>query len=173
MEVRPARLEDIEQMLDNLEGVAAEGRWIGAELPLDREGVARRWRERMEDPDAAMFVAAAEGRVIGGVGVTGRGPTELGMQVEAGRRRRGVGSALLRAAIEWARAVGSHKITLQVWPHNEAALQLYERFGFEREGCLRKQWRRANGELWDAVIMGLVLDDSVRKPEPGTPECGV
>src|SRR5438132_10638636 len=31
-------------------------------------------------------------------------------------------------------------------------------FGFEEEGLLRRQYRRRNGELWDALVMGLLLD---------------
>jgi ribosomal protein S18 acetylase RimI-like enzyme len=86
------------------------------------------------------------------------GVADLGMLVAAGWRGRGVGSALLAEGIERARAAGAHKIALQVWPHNRAALALYERFGFRREGLLRRHYRRRSGELWDAVVMGLPLD---------------
>lgn len=80
------------------------------------------------------------------------------MMVAADSRRRGVGSALLTAAIEWARGAGAHKVALQAWPHNEAALALYRKFGFEQEGYLHRHYPRRNGELWDAVVMGLLLD---------------
>jgi len=30
-------------------------------------------------------------------------------------------------------------------------------FGFQREGLLRRHYRRRNGELWDTVVMGLPL----------------
>jgi RimJ/RimL family protein N-acetyltransferase len=56
-------------------------------------------------------------------------------------------------------------VALQVWPHNHAARALYRRFGFADEGLLRRHYRRRNGELWDAVVMGLVLDES----SPGSP----
>jgi RimJ/RimL family protein N-acetyltransferase len=49
-------------------------------------------------------------------------------------------------------------MALQVWPHNAAAIALYERFGFERECYLRRHYRRRSGELWDAIVMGLRLD---------------
>jgi RimJ/RimL family protein N-acetyltransferase len=81
------------------------------------------------------------------------------MQVARSHRGRGIGSALLEASIEWARQAGAHKVALEVWPHNEAAIALYEKFGFEREGYLRKHWRRRSGELWDSVVMGLVLEE--------------
>ena len=41
-----------------------------------------------------------------------------------------------------------------------AALALYRKFGFEQEGYLRSHYRRANGELWDAVVMGLLLREA-------------
>jgi ribosomal protein S18 acetylase RimI-like enzyme len=69
-----------------------------------------------------------------------------------------VGTALLAEAVRRARAAGAHKIALQVWPHNAAAIALYERFGFQREGYLRRHYRRRSGELWDAVVMGLPLE---------------
>jgi ribosomal protein S18 acetylase RimI-like enzyme len=72
-------------------------------------------------------------------------------------RGRGVGSALLTAAIEWSRGQGLHKLSLQVFPHNVAAIALYRKFGFVEEGHRIKQIRRQSGELWDVVDMGLLL----------------
>ena len=39
---------------------------------------------------------------------------------------------------------------------NEPAIQLYESYGFEREGYRRAHYRRA-GEYVDAIVMALVL----------------
>jgi [ribosomal protein S18]-alanine N-acetyltransferase len=165
--VRPMSTEDLEQTLDLRAEVAAERRYIGAEAPIDRAGDEARWRARLLDSDdGAMFVAVAGGRVIGNASLVGSGPAELGMTVARGWRRRGVGRALLEACLEWARHHRVHKISLQVWPDNDAAIHLYEGYGFEREGYLHKHYRRRSGELWDAVIMGLVLDPSPRPPEP-------
>jgi RimJ/RimL family protein N-acetyltransferase len=88
------------------------------------------------------------------------GRVDLGMQVADGYRGRGIGTILLGAVTQWARENDAHKVTLQVWPHNDAARHLYERFGFREEGRLRRHYRRRNGELWDAIIMGLVLDET-------------
>jgi ribosomal protein S18 acetylase RimI-like enzyme len=91
------------------------------------------------------------------IGVQGYGVADLGMMVAADVRGQGVGSALMDAGVGWARQAGAHKIALQVWPHNEGAIALYRKYGFEHEGRLRRHYRRRNGELWDAVVMGLVL----------------
>jgi ribosomal protein S18 acetylase RimI-like enzyme len=72
--------------------------------------------------------------------------------VAAAHRRRGIGSALLEEAARWARERGVTKLELHVFPHNEAALALYERFGFEREGYRKRHYRRRDGYV-DAILM--------------------
>jgi RimJ/RimL family protein N-acetyltransferase len=116
--------------------------------------------EDVEREDAIVLVAETGGQVVGELGLhlARYGVADLGMAVAAGWRGRGIGSALLAEAIDQAGKAGAHKIALQVWPHNTAAIALYERFGFQREGYLTRHYRRRSGELWDAVVMGLRLD---------------
>jgi RimJ/RimL family protein N-acetyltransferase len=82
---------------------------------------------------------------------------EIGMAVARSSRGRGVGAALMTAAIEWARAEGLHKLSLSVFAHNAAAIALYRKCTFVEEGRRVQQYRRANGELWDVIDMGLLL----------------
>jgi ribosomal protein S18 acetylase RimI-like enzyme len=79
------------------------------------------------------------------------------MMVARDRRGQGIGTALMEAAIGWAREQGLHKLSLDVFAHNEAALALYRKLGFVEEGRRVKHYRRASGELWDAIEMGLLL----------------
>ncbi|HYP23504.1 MAG TPA: GNAT family N-acetyltransferase [Actinomycetota bacterium] len=160
MRVRRAVPDDLVELLDMYETVAAERIHIGGEAPVDRERRRTAWLDTM-DPETpgTSLVATVDGEIAGQLGLTGAGRMQLGMWVAQEWRGKGVGSALVRAALEHARANGAYKVSLEVWPHNAAAIALYEKFGFEREGYLRKHWRRRNGELWDSVVMGLVLDD--------------
>lgn len=48
-------------------------------------------------------------------------------------RRRGVGSALMRHAEDWARARGDHQIGLQVFQSNQPALSLYHQLGYQAQ----------------------------------------
>jgi ribosomal protein S18 acetylase RimI-like enzyme len=158
--VREATLADVDAVVAILVEVAGEGRWIATEAPVDVERRRRRMVEDVEDDDAIILVAEAGGVPVGQLGLrlAPYGVADLGMAVVAGWRGRGVGTALLAEAVARARKAGAHKLALQVWPHNAAALALYERFGFRREGYLTRHYRRRSGELWDAVIMGLHLD---------------
>ena len=156
--VRNGTLDDQDALMALREAVAAEGRWIGAEVPLDVERDARVHRESIER--GTLFVAELDGELVGMIGLHPEpyGVVDLGMLVKDGLRGQGIGSALLERGIEWSREHGAHKMALQHWPHNEAARALYEKYGFEQEGYLRKHYPRKNGEIWDAVVMGLLLD---------------
>jgi len=110
--------------------------------------------------------APAAGFAVAGPGVVGHisvvlapyGVADIGMLVTERWRGKGVGTALLEAAISWARAAGAHKLALEAWPDNTPALQLYRKAGFVEEGRKVRHYRRSNGELWDSVLMGLRLD---------------
>jgi RimJ/RimL family protein N-acetyltransferase len=158
--VRPATADDVDALVAMLVEVAGEGRWIGTEAPVDVERRRRRMAADVDAEDAVVLVAEAGGEPVGQLGLhlAPYGVADLGMLVAAGWRGRGVGTALLAEAVRRAPQAGAHKIALQVWPHNTAAIALYERFGFQREGYLGRHYRRRSGELWDAVVMGLPLD---------------
>jgi len=149
-------------MVELYAAVADEGRWIGGESPVDRDDLRRRWNERLSKDEGVHLVAEADGVVVGQASLdrAAYGVAYLGMLVDRHWRRQGVGTALLLAAVDAARDRGCHKVALQVWPHNHAARDLYRKIGFEDEGRLRAHYRRRNGELWDAVVMGLVLDEA-------------
>ena len=111
-------------------------------------------------PHAAVYVAEREedGVIIGRLSLArdthpaSAHVADLGLMVAADARRQGVGWALLEAAVEWARGAGIRKLELHVFPWNEPAIKLYERFGFEREGERHAHYRRGD-EFVDAILM--------------------
>ena len=110
-------------------------------------------------PHAGVYVAeTSEGSIVARLSV-GRDPhpashhvADLGLMVAQTHRRHGIGRALLEQAVTWAQAVGVEKLELHVFPHNEGAIRLYERFGFEREGYRKRHYRRPDGFV-DAILM--------------------
>ena len=115
-------------------------------------------------PDAAILVAETGEGIIGRLSLTrdhhpsSQHIADLGLMVAQPYRRRGVGRALLEAAVEWACSSGVSKLELHVFPHNEAAIKLYESFGFEREGYRKRQYHRGQ-EYVDAVLMAYFVPD--------------
>lgn len=166
--VREATEADFDQWFEVFEAVAAEGKWVGSEAPMDRDRRRAGYLDTLTRTDATQFVVDVDGEVVGALGVHGAGPPglfDLGMFLAPEWRGKGAGSALMKQCIAWAREHGAHKVTLTLWPHNAAARGLYEKFGFVEEGYLRRHYRRESGELWDAVAMAVVLDED----SPGSP----
>jgi len=153
--VRPAVPGDARAMAESFAAVAEERDGIATEPPVDIEERAALFARSMD----GSVVAVAGGRIVGFLHVEAsrHGFGEFGMLVDRDWRGRGVGSALIQAAIGWARGQGLHKLCLEVFAHNAAAIAVYRKSGFVEEGRRVKQYRRANGELWDSIIMGLAL----------------
>jgi RimJ/RimL family protein N-acetyltransferase len=163
--VRRAQPGDAGALVALAEEVASEPEgWLISDGAWRTPGEERRFlRALRRYSDAAVFVAEVHDGIVGRLSL-GRDPhpaskhvADLGLMVAATHRRRGVGNALLEQAVEWARQSGIRKLELHVFPHNEAAIALYERFGFRREGYRRGHYRRGP-EYLDAILMAYEVD---------------
>lgn len=154
-EIRPMRDDDRVPLALVFAAVAEERDGIASEPPVDVEARAASWTLE------GTVVAVAGGEAIGSIHVdaSGHGYGEIGMAIAREWRGRGVGSALMAAAIDWSRERGLHKLSLGVFAHNAAGIALYRKYGFVEEGRRSKQYRRQSGELWDTIEMGLMLGD--------------
>ena len=158
--IRPADPRDAAELVALANEVGAEpGGWLITTTNWRTVNDERRYlRSLRRYPHAAVYVAEAEEEVVGRLSV-GRDPhpashhvADLGLMVAASFRRRGIGRALLQQSVEWAHEVGIRKLELHVFPHNDAAIALYEGFGFRREGYRQAHYRRGR-EYVDAILM--------------------
>lgn len=76
-----------------------------------------------------------------------------GLAVAEEARGKGVGRALMRAAVAEAGRRGARRITLRVLGHNTPARKLYEAEGFVVEGVLPEEFL-LDGKYVDDVFMG-------------------
>ena len=79
----------------------------------------------------------------------------LGIGVLAPYRELGIGRALLKAALQSAKSKGLTRIELTVREKNTRAINLYEQFGFVREG-IHKNGVCINGNYENHVFMALL-----------------
>lgn len=127
---------------------------------------ATTWRERLVPVDGIVHLVACSGtELVGNLGLHLNLKTprrahagSFGMGVPSAWQRKGVGSALLAAALDLAdNWLGLARLELTVYVDNEAALGLYKKFGFQIEGTLRGYSLR-DGALVDAYTMARMHD---------------
>ncbi len=103
-----------------------------------------RWAES-EKNGRHRLVADWHGRVIGAINITQNlrprllHSGTLGLMVHPDAWGQGVGSLLVKSALNLAdNWLNLSRLELEVFTHNQSAIRLYEKFGFEKEGTRRK-----------------------------------
>jgi putative acetyltransferase len=120
------------------------------------------WRERLSSKSNEgdiLLVAVDNSEVIGQISLFGntqmrrRHAAMFGLAVIGHAQGKGVGSALLKAMIDYADSWTTFlRIELTVYADNAKAIALYKKFGFEQEGVLRNYSLR-NGRFEDVLTM--------------------
>ncbi|MFI3213888.1 MAG: ribosomal protein S18-alanine N-acetyltransferase [Eubacteriales bacterium] len=124
---------------------------------LEAENFSTPWkkedfREILTCDYAHFFVAEAEGIVVATCGlrnIVGEGEI-TNVVVSKEYREHKIGSKLLEKVLHHGDAWGIKEYTLEVRVSNEAAIKLYERFGFQSEGIRKNFYEKP---LEDAMVM--------------------
>lgn len=108
--------------------------------------------EQLEKNNAIYMVAEKDDRIIGLCGLTESfGEADIcNVSVDRDYQNRGVATTMLRDLMEEGSRKGIHAYTLEVRAGNAAAIHLYEKLGFMREGLRRGFYEHPRE---DAVIM--------------------
>lgn len=134
--------------------------WGTMQLPFASAEVWHQRLSRETDATLISLVACVGGDLVGALGLhlNGGQPrrqhvAEVGMAVRDDSQGRGVGHALLGAALDLAdRWLALRRVQLTVYVDNEPAIRLYRKHGFEVEGTLREIAFR-DGKYVDGFLM--------------------
>jgi RimJ/RimL family protein N-acetyltransferase len=162
--LRLARPTDARALARLFTAVRSEGRWLVTPPSAISEPSETFWiGEMVRSERGCAFVAEADAEIVGNVlisieqSVVSDHVGTLSIAVADGWRDVGIGTALMEAALDWARERGLAKVALGVFPDNERAIAVYERVGFVHEGLRRRQYRSGDG-FRDEVLMAWFPD---------------
>lgn len=122
------------------------------------------WQHRLNSTpeNVHSFVAVNQEQIVGNLGLEvytnprRKHAGMIGMAVHDDFVRRGIGSALLEAAIDYAENwLNLSRIELTVYVDNQPAISLYEKYRFVREGRA-KDFAFRDGNFADAFFMARV-----------------
>ena len=154
--VRHAEPEDYEALHRIFSGPKAIAGTLQLPFPS-----AQTWRKRLAEPPPGLYslVACAGDEVVGSLGLEAlsrprlRHTGRIGMAVRDDWHGKGVGTALMRAALDLAdNWLDLTRAELTVYIDNAAGIALYEKFGFEIEGTHR-HFAFRDGDYVDAYSM--------------------
>ncbi len=156
--IRRATVDDADAVAKVFEGPRVI--WGTLQLPFPSPDI---WRKRLQDgPGAGIvsIVACVETELVGIIGLHThpdqpriRHVASMGMSVRDDWQGRGIGKALVQAAVDLAdQWLALSRVELNVFVDNEPAIRLYERFGFKVEGTLAAAALR-EGRFVDVLMM--------------------
>lgn len=124
---------------------------------IEKDNFSKPWTKRdfqeaLQLSYAFYYIAEEEGKIIGICGlrnIAGEGEV-TNVAVDRSFRRRGAAKLLLAEVLREGKKQGIEAFTLEVRAGNEAAIRLYETFGFQKNG-FRKNFYENPTE--DALIM--------------------
>jgi len=165
--LRPLRIEDQavtlpwRQDLETVLGV------MGYRLPVTSLGEQSWFDGALKDQSrgrVTMMIEAPDKTPVGLVHLVGvdwvSRVAEFGILIgDKGVRGKGVGRDATKLMLEYGfRTLNLNRIWLRVTQGNAAAIRVYERLGFQREGVLRQAFF-ADGALQDVLVMGLLAGE--------------
>jgi len=138
--IRRYRMADQNSLIGTINAVCAEGM-----MRTPRFEPTPAWEHALARPDCPchLLLVAVEGATVVGwcrLFPTDEGALELGIGVLGQYRRRGLGRALLGAALEWASARGM-PVVLETRTDNTPAIRLFTRSGFRVVGQGDGHWQ--------------------------------
>ncbi len=82
----------------------------------------------------------------------------FGISLKKAHWGKGIGVLFIQTMLDWAKANGvTRKLNLNVMVNNKRAIKLYKKFGFKKEGVLKRD-ALINGKFHDSYLMGLLID---------------
>ena len=145
MEIRVARREDLQQLLDIYNYEVVHG---VATLDLQPKSLEEwgRWFDAHNIKNHPLLVAEQAGRVAGYASLSPyrskeayRSTVELSIYIGPDFRRQGVATALMEAILREARQdPETHTVVSVITDGNEASRKLHEKFGFTYSGAIRE-----------------------------------
>lgn len=110
------------------------------------------------------LVAVHDNRIVGFCAIRKssharrRGIGGIGIFIHQEFHNAGLGTAMIKLALDLAKKQGLRRIRLEVIEGNRAAVRLYEKAGFMVEGRMRSSFLDDDNRYHDSLIMGILLD---------------
>ena len=163
--IRTRTLADAEKVMRCVEAIFSNDRFFMTTIEEIREQLTvEKQTERTELFNAhdqkLLLVVEIDGQIVSASNVecgerkSARHVGQIGISILPEYRGVGLGSAIVKAMIDWASVHPIiEKLALGVWADNAPAIALYEKMGFIEEGRKVREVKYADGSYDDCILM--------------------
>jgi ribosomal protein S18 acetylase RimI-like enzyme len=162
MDVRPFDRSLVGPALEFFRTIPEGDRTFFKEDVLDEAAVSG-WAD--DQRNRRLLAVEDDGRVVGYVAVIpGVGWSshvgDLRLVISPDRRRQGLGRDLARRGLTAALGLGLHKLVVEVVADQTAAVEMFQRLGFDGEALLRNHVCDREGHLRDLIMLAHDVDEN-------------
>lgn len=160
--IRQAEIDDAEKLLNCIKTYVPQSEYIPKleqEIKLTIEQEKEWINYFLTNENSLLLIAEFDNEIIGNIDLTSNRrkimehTAVIGMGMLKEWRNTGLGTALLKLAIEWAKENPILELLwLQVYTDNELGLGLYQKMGFEENGIM-KNFFKQDGKYFDNLTM--------------------
>jgi len=166
--IRQAEVSDTENFLNCIKEYIPQSDYIPQfeqEINLNIKEKEELIKSFLEKGNSLLLIAEYENQIIGNIDLAGSSrkamehTAMIGMGMNKEWRNTGLGTALLAAIIDWAKANPIlETIWLQVYTENTLGLSLYKKMGFEENGII-KDFFKHDDKYFDNLTMTLKVKE--------------
>ena len=143
--IRPARPDDAAAIIAAVRSSSQERSYVLMEIYGKDAAAQREYIERLDREHNLYLVATAGDQIVGILALldyllcnTPEPAVSVGVHIVREWRGRGIGSALLRYAVRWAKEHEYRRIEADIFTTNERSLHLFKKSGFQEDSCRRR-----------------------------------
>jgi RimJ/RimL family protein N-acetyltransferase len=160
---RPARPDDAPGIIAAVRSSSEERSYVLMEVYGKDAAGQRAYIEQLDTKHNLFLVATVDGEVVGILALidtlvcsTPMPAVAVGLHLVRQWRGRGIGSALLRYALRWAKEHGYQRLEADIFTTNKRSVHLFSKAGFREEDCRRRSVQVGAQQINEVVLEKLL-----------------
>jgi RimJ/RimL family protein N-acetyltransferase len=157
--LRPARPEDAAAIISAVRSSAQERSYVLMEIYGKDAAAQRAYIEGLDRAHNLFLVATVDDQIVGILALLDRllcsTPTPalaVGVHLVRDWRGRGIGSAMLRYGMRWAKEHGYRRLEADIFTTNKRSVHLFNKAGFQEEICRRRSVQVGVQQISEVIL---------------------
>ncbi len=157
--LRPARPDDAAAIIAAVRSSAQERSYVLMEVYGKDAATQRAYIERLDREHNLFLVATVKDQIVGILALldsllchTPEPALSVGVHIVRDWRGHGIGSAMLRYAMRWAKVHDYRRLEADIFTTNERSIHLFNKAGFREDTCRRRSVQVGVQQISEVIL---------------------